>query len=247
MNDGLKVIVLGATGMVGEGVLHECLKHPAVARVLVVNRRPCGVAHDKLTEIIHADFHDLSALEDRLAGYDACYFCLGVTSLLTKEADYRRVTYDLTMHVAETLVRLNPQMTFCYVSGAGTGSTKQRGSMWVRVKGETEAALLALPFKGAYMFRPGYIQPIRGLRNTYLFYKLVAPFYPLFSKLFPRFVCTLEDIGLTMIHVARVGGEKRLLECVDITELGEEERCVCVNTISIRIRILVRCSPSSPR
>ena len=224
MTDTLKVIVLGSTGMVGEGVLHECLKHPAVSAVLVINRRPCGVAHDKLTEIIHADFHDLAAIEDQLAGYDACYFCLGVTSLLTKEAAYRRVTYDLTMHVAQTLARLNRSMTFCYVSGAGTDSTKQGGSMWVRVKGETEAALLALPFKGAYMFRPGYIQPTKGLRNTYLVYKLVAPLYPLFRRLFPRFVCTLEDIGLAMIRVTRAGGEERLLECVDITRLGEEER-----------------------
>ncbi|MEE9464919.1 MAG: NAD-dependent epimerase/dehydratase family protein [Candidatus Neomarinimicrobiota bacterium] len=224
MNDTLKVIVLGSTGMVGEGVLHECLKHPAVSSVLVINRRPCGVAHDKLTEIIHADFHDLSAIEGQLAGYDACYFCLGITSLLTKEADYRRVTFDLTMHVAQILARLNRSMTYCYVSGAGTDSTKQRGSMWVRVKGETEAALLALPYKGAYMFRPGYIQPTRGLRNTYTIYKLLAPFYPLWRTLFPRAVCTLEDIGLAMIHVTRVGGEKRLLECEDITELGEEER-----------------------
>jgi len=221
MNGTIKVIVLGSTGMVGEGVLHECLKHPSVSAVLVINRRPCGVIDHKLTEIIHADFHDLTALEGQLAGFDACYFCLGITSLLTKEAEYRRVTYDLTLHVAGTLARLNPHMTFCYVSGAGTDSTKQRRAMWARVKGETEAALMKLPFKAAYMFRPGYIQPTKGLRNNYRFYKLLVPFYPLCKTLFPRFVCTLEDIGLAMIHVTRVGAEQSFLECADITRLGE--------------------------
>ena len=171
MRDFMKIrsIILGSTGMVGEGVLHECLKSPGVESVLVINRRPCGMVHEKLTEIIHPDFHDFSSIKDQLSGYNACYFCMGVSSLGMKEADYNRVTYDLTLHVANTLVKINPEMTFCYVSGAGTDSSEQGRSMWARVKGKTENDLLKLPFNAAYMFRPGYIQPIKGLKNTYKF------------------------------------------------------------------------------
>ena len=149
----IKAIITGATGMVGEGVLHECLLHPDVESVLVINRKPCGVKHEKLKEIIHKDFLDLSAIEEQLAGYNACYFCAGVSSVGKKEDEYTRITYDLTLNFANTLVKLNPDMTFCYVSGVGTDSTEKGRSMWARVKGKTENDLLKLPFKAAYMFQ----------------------------------------------------------------------------------------------
>jgi len=220
----IKTIVFGATGMVGEGVLHECLNHPDVEKVLTINRRPCGVAHEKLKEIIHEDFTDFSSLEHELSGNDACYFCLGVSSIGKKEAEYTTVTYDLTMHVANTLLKLNPKMTFCYVSGAGTDSTEKGRSMWARVKGKTENNLLKLPFRASYMFRPGYIQPTKGLKNTQTMYKLFAPFYPIWKTLFPKYVCTLEEVGKAMIHVTINSAEKRVLENKDIRMLAEKQR-----------------------
>ena len=216
----IKAIVLGATGMVGEGVLHECLLHPEVASVLVVNRRPCGVEHEKLTEIIHKDIMDFSPIADQLIGYNACYFCMGVSSVGMKEEDYRRLTYDLTLHVANTLAESNPDLTFCYVSGAGTDSTEQGRSSWARVKGKTENDLLKLPFKAAYMFRPGYIQPTKGLKNAYKIYSVMAPLYPLWKLLCPKFVVTLEEIGLAMINATLRGYERPVLECRDIATLA---------------------------
>jgi len=166
----IRAILFGATGMVGEGVLHEWLKHPETESVLVIGRRSCGVIHEKLKEIVHGDFSDLKSLADRLKEYHACFFCLGISALGRREAEYRRVTVDLTMAAARTLLPLNPHMTFCYVSGAGTDSTEKGRLMWARVKGETENRLLNLGFKAAYMFRPGYIQPTKGLKNTYTIY-----------------------------------------------------------------------------
>lgn len=217
----IKAIITGSTGMVGEGVLHECLKHPDVESVLVINRRPCGMQHQKLTEIIHQNFHDLSTIEDRLAGYNACYFCSGVSSFGMKEVDYRKITYDLTLHVANTLVKLNPAMTFCYVSGAGTDSSEKGRSMWARVKGKTENDLLKLPFKAAYMFRPGYIQPIKGLKNAYKIYKIFSPFYPLWKALFPKYVCRLEEVGRAMINAVLYDFEREILENEDIVQLSK--------------------------
>ena len=153
----IKTIITGSTGMVGEGVLHECLQHPDVESVLVINRKPCGIIHDKLKEIILKDFFDLSQIENQLSGYNTCYFCAGVSSVGKKEDEYKRITYDLTMNFAKTLLRLNPEMVFTYVSGVGTDNTEKGRSMWGRVKGKTENDLLKLPFKAAYMFRPGYI------------------------------------------------------------------------------------------
>ena len=202
--------------MVGEGVLHEYLLHPNVASVLVVNRKPCGVKHEKLKEIIHPDFFDLSSIEDRLARYNACYFCAGVSSVGKKEDEYNHITYDLTINFAKVLVKLNPNMTFCYVSGVGTDNTEIGRSMWARVKGKTENDLLKLPFKVAYMFRPGYIQPTKGLKNTYNIYKIFAPFYPIFKLLFSKYITTLREIGLAMINVTLYGSEKKILECKDI-------------------------------
>ena len=218
----IKVIITGATGMVGEGVLHECLLHPNVESVLVINRKPCGVKHEKLKEIIHKDLFDLSSIEDQLVGYNACYFCAGVSSAGKNEDEYKHITYDLTINFANTLAKLNPDMTFCYVSGVGTDSTEKGRSMWARVKGKTENDLLKLPFKSAYMFRPGYIQPTKGLKNTYNMYKVAAPFYPLWKLLFPKYVTTLREIGLAMITVTLHGSSKQILECRDIVQQSKK-------------------------
>ena len=190
----IKAIITGATGMVGEGVLHECLLHPNVKSILVINRKPCEVKRDKLKEIIHKDLFDLSSIEDQLVGYNACYFCAGVSSAGKNEDEYKHITYDLTINFANTLAKLNPDMTFCYVSGVGTDSTENGRSMWARVKGKTENDLLELPFRAAYMFRPGYIQPTKGLKNTYKMYKVLAPIYPLIKLLLPKYVTTLREL-----------------------------------------------------
>lgn len=218
----INAIILGATGMVGEGVLHECLNHPEVESVLVINRKPCGVNHDKLKEIVHEDFFDFAAIEEQLSGYNACYFCMGVSSVGMKEDEYRRITYDLTLGIASLIQKNNPDMTFCYVSGAGTDSTENGRTMWARIKGKTENDLLNLGFKDAYMFRPGYIQPIRGLKNTYKIYKVMGPFYPVFKAIFPKYVVTLEELGLAMIHVVLNGSDTKVLECIDIRKLGSK-------------------------
>jgi len=212
----IKAIITGTTGMVGEGILHECLLHPDVESILVINRKPCGVKHQKLIEIIHKDFNDISAIKNELVGYNTCYFCMGISSVGKKEDEYTRITYDLTLNFGNTLVKLNPDMTFCYVSGVGTDSSEKGRSMWSRVKGKTENDLLKLPFKAAYMFRPGYIQPTKGLKNSYKAYKIFAPFYPLIKLLFSKYATTLKEIGLAMINVTLYGSDKKVLECKDI-------------------------------
>ncbi len=217
----IKAIITGVTGMVGEGVLHECLLHPDVESVLVINRKPCGVKHEKLKEIIHKDFFNPSSIEDQLAGYNACYFCAGVSSVGKKEDEYKHLTYDLTINFAKILLRLKQTMTFCYVSGVGTDSTEKGRSMWARVKGKTENDLMKLGFKDAYMFRPGYIQPIKGLNNAYKIYKVFVPFYPILKTLFPKYVVSLEEIGKAMINVTLFGSEKKILECKDIVKLSD--------------------------
>lgn len=219
----MKVILFGATGMVGQGVLRECLLDPGMESVLTLGRTTTGQQHAKLQEIAHKDLMDLSAIENQLTCYDACFFCLGVSSVGMKEADYRRITYDLTVSVAQTLVRLNSAMTFIYVSGTGTDSTEKGRTMWARVKGKTENDLFKLPFKAAYMFRPGYIQPLHGIRTkTKLYaaiYAVIKPLYPALKLLFPRFVTTTECVGRAMIKVVRQGYAKRWLENADINEL----------------------------
>jgi uncharacterized protein YbjT (DUF2867 family) len=217
----IKAIVFGATGMVGEGVLHECLHHPDVQSVLVVSRRPCNVHHPKLKELVHSDFFDYAAIEKDLKDYNACYFCLGVTSVGKNEQEYTRLTYDLTMQAARTLSRLNPSMTFCYVSGAGTDSTELGRIMWARVKGKTENDLMKFPFKAVYAFRPGFIKPIQGLKNAYGISKVLGKAYPVLKALFPKYVCTLEDLGRAMIRVTLTGYSKRVLENKDIAELAK--------------------------
>ena len=206
--------------MVGEGVLHECLNHPDVESVLVINRRTCGVQHEKLKEIIHQDFLDITPIKEQLAGYNACFFCSGVSSMGKKEEEYTKITYDLTLHVANTLHEINPDLTFIYVSGAGTTGNENAKQMWVRVKSKTENDLLKL-FENAYMFRPGYIQPTKGLKNTYKVYKIFAPFYPIWKTLFPKYVCTLVDLGLSMINTTLHGYEKNVIDNIDIAKQGK--------------------------
>ena len=217
----IKAIITGSTGMVGEGLLHVCLNSPNVESVLVVNRKPCGVSHPKLKEIIHKDFLHLSPIMDQLSGYNACYFCAGVSSVGKSEKEYTHITYDLTLGFATSLVHLNPEMVFTYVSGVGTDSTEKRKSMWARVKGKTENDLMKLPFKDVYAYRPGYIQPIKGLKNSYKIYKIFTPFYSTLEKLFPKYVGTLEEIGNSMIYVTQNGYEKKVLEIVDIRKTGK--------------------------
>lgn len=217
----IKAIITGSTGMVGEGILHVCLNNPNVESVLVINRKPCGINHPKLKEIIHKDFMDSSAVENQLVGYNACYFCAGVSSIGKSEEEYRKITYDLTLSFAKTLSRLNPQMIFTYISGTGTDSTEKGKTMWARVKGKTENDLLKLPFKDAYMYRPGYIQPIKGMKNTYKIYKVLTPFYPLFETLFSKYVIRLEELGNSMINVTLNGFKKKVLENVDIRKTSK--------------------------
>ncbi|PTL77228.1 NAD(P)H-binding protein [Vitiosangium sp. GDMCC 1.1324] len=216
----MKVILFGATGMIGQGVLRECLLDPGVERVLAVGRSTTGQQHEKLRELVHTNFLDFSSAEEALSGYDACFFCLGVSSAGMSEQDYRRVTYDFALAAARTLVRLNPGMTFIYVSGAGTDSTARGGTMWARVKGETENALLQLPFKATYMFRPGFIQPLHGVTSkTRLYraiYAVMGPFYPVLRGLFPKDVTNTEQLGRAMLQVARRGAPARVLETRDI-------------------------------
>lgn len=214
----IRPIIFGATGMVGEGVLHVSLNQPDVESVLVVGRNPCGVIHPKLREIIHRDFFDFSGIESELKGHNACFFCLGISSVGKTEEFYRHITYDLTMAAAKTLSRLNPDMTFCYVSGAGTAEKGRL--MWARVKGKTENDLLKLPFKDAYMFRPGFIKPIRGSKRAYKVSVILGHVYPMLRALFPAYVCTLDDIALAMIRSADTGHSKKILENRDITHLA---------------------------
>jgi uncharacterized protein YbjT (DUF2867 family) len=219
----VKVLVFGATGMVGQGVLRECLVDPAVDAVVTVGRGATGRQDPKLREVVRADLFDLSPIEDDLRGADACFFCLGVSSAGQSEAAYRRVTYDLTLAVARTLAALNPDLTFTYVSGQGTDSTEQGRTMWARVKGKTENDLLAL-LPNAYMFRPGYIQPMHGARSRTTVYRLVyvvaAPLYPVLRRVFPKSVTTSEAVGRAMIAVALRGAPNRVLETPDINALG---------------------------
>ena len=216
----IRAILFGATGMVGEGVLLESLKHPNVESVLVIGRRPCNVKHPKLNELLHQDFFDYSTIKDKLQGYDACFFCLGVSSVGMKEVEYTRITYDLTMQAATTLSRLNPGMTFCYVSGTGTDSTEQGRLMWARVKGRTENRLAGLPFKAVYSFRPGLMKPTKGQKNVKTIFKVLGFSYPVWKFLSPKNVCTLEEVGLAMIRAVRVGYSKPILENLDIAQLA---------------------------
>jgi hypothetical protein len=220
MNPKIKVIITGSTGMVGEGVLLECLKHPGVESVLVINRKPCGVTHPKLREIIHIDFINLLPVESMLSGYNACFFCAGVSSVGMKEPEYTRITYELTMSFARTLSKLNPEMTFCYVSGAGTDSSEKGRIMWARVKGKTENDLMKLQFRNVYAFRPAFMKAVKGQKNLPKFYKYIQLPYPVLHALFPQYFGTLSDVGLAMINCTVFNAEKKVLEAKDIAVLA---------------------------
>ncbi len=219
----IKIIITGATGMVGEGVLHVSLSHPSIEKILVINRKPCGVVHSKLKEIIHEDFFELSAIEPELLGYDACLFCLGVSAVGMTKEQYYKMTYTLTLNVAETLSRLKKEMTFEYISGAGTDSTEKGRINWARVKGKTENDLMKLPFKKIYAFRPGFIKPIKGLIRTKSFYKYIGWLFPVGRSLFPKGFCTLHELALAMIYAAGNNYEKNIIEGRDIIELAKRQ------------------------
>jgi uncharacterized protein YbjT (DUF2867 family) len=219
----MKVILFGATGMVGQGVLRECLLDPDVHQVLSIVRTPTNQQQPKLRELVHTDFFDYSGIESQLTGFDACLFSLGVSSAGMDEAKYTHLTYDLTLAAARTLARLDPNMTFIYISGAGTDSTERGRIMWARVKGRTENDLLKLPFRSAYMFRPGFIQPLHGIRSkTRLYqalYTALNPILPLLRSAFPKYVTTTEQLGRAMLKVAKQGYPQPILESKNINVL----------------------------
>jgi uncharacterized protein YbjT (DUF2867 family) len=217
----ISVIITGATGMVGEGVLLECLEHPAVELVLLVNRKSYAATHPKLRECIVPDFLQLESVSDQLTGYDACFYCAGVSSAGMSEGDYTRVTYNVTLHFAQALAALNPQMVFDYVSGAYTDSSEQGRVMWARVKGRTENALTRCGFKHVYNFRPGFMKPTPGQKNIKWYFKPFGALYPLVRLLLPNQVSTLRDVGLAMINSVLVGYPKQILEIKDINALAK--------------------------
>lgn len=220
----MRVVLFGGTGMVGAGVALECLDDPRVESVTSIVRRATGTTHPKLREIVHNNFFDYTPLRAAFADADVCFFCLGVSVVGLREEQYYRLTYDLTLAAANAMVAVRPELTFCYVSGANTDSTEQGRVMWARIKGKTENALLALPFRAAYMFRPGYIQPLKGVRSkTRLYqaiYQIISPFYPVLRRLFPRSVTTSVNVGRAMIAVAVNGYPRRILESDEINAVA---------------------------
>jgi uncharacterized protein YbjT (DUF2867 family) len=216
----LKVIITGVTGMVGEGVLHECALHPDIEEILTISRRAGNYKHPKVREIVQPDFFNLTSLEHQLKGYDACFFCLGVSSIGMKEPEYTKLTYDLTMTFANAVAKQSPGATFCYVSGASTDSTEKGRSMWARVKGKTENDLIKL-FPKAYMFRPGYMHPTPGLKNVIKAYRYIGWMYPFFRHVLDK-GSTLKELGLAMINSALKGYDKKVLEVKDIIKLAKQ-------------------------
>jgi hypothetical protein len=214
------IIITGATGMVGEGVLMQCLNSPEIDHILVINRKPCAYTHPKLKEIIHSDFFDFSAIESQLSGYNACFFCLGITSVGVDRETYYKMTYTLTMHVAQTLSRLNSDMTFCYVSGGGTD---ENGRLrWAQVKGKTENDLTKLPFQQVFNFRPGFIKPLPGQKYAHQFYKYINWLFPIGRAIYPQGFCTMAELGQAMINTLSHHDERRTLEGKDIIALAKE-------------------------
>lgn len=220
---GHKVIITGTTGMVGKGVLLECMDHPLIESILLVNRSSANIKHPKVKEVLIRDFFNLSSLEKDLLGYDACFFCLGITSLGETEESYSKITHDLTIHFAKTFLKLNDNSVFCYVSGAGTDSSEKGRTMWARVKGKTENDLLSMGFKGTFMFRPGYIQPLRGIKSKTGWYQaLYNIFWPIYLilKHFPGAATNTTHMGLAMINSLEGKCSKTILETRDINELS---------------------------
>ena len=206
--------------MVGEGVLLECLNHPDVEQVLAINRKPGGISHPKLRKIIHKDFFNLTPIEPQLSGYNACFFCLGVSSVGISKEEYKRITYDLTLNFAQVVAKENPELTFCYVTGAGTDSTGKGRMAWARVKGTTENALMQL-FKRSYMFRPGFMKATDGQKNLKSYYKYFEWLYPIGRKLYLAGFCTLQEVGQAMINAVSKGYPKQILEVKDIVQLAK--------------------------
>jgi uncharacterized protein YbjT (DUF2867 family) len=217
----IKVIITGATGMVGEGVLIECLDHPDVKEVLMVNRRIFPFTHPKLKECIVPDFLELDEFADQLTGYNACFFCAGISSRGMKEPEYSRITYDTTIYFAKKLLTLNPNMIFDYISGSLTDSSEKGNIMWARIKGKTENALLKMPFKKVYNFRPGFMKPTEEQHNIKSYYKIIGSFYPVLKVLFPNQVSTLSEVALAMINSVLKGYPKQILEVKDIKSLAK--------------------------
>jgi uncharacterized protein YbjT (DUF2867 family) len=218
----LNVIITGATGMVGEGVLHESLNHPLVESVLVVTRKPAGVSHPKLREIIHRDFFNLHEIEESLTGYNACFFCLGTTSVGKKEDEYYNTTYNLTINFAKAVCNKNPGLTFCYISGAGTDSTEKGSLMWARVKGKTENDLMKMPFKKVFALRPGFIKPIRGQKHVNPLYKYIGWLFPIGRMFYPAGFCRMEELALAMINLVNSDFDRKVIEGKEIILLGNK-------------------------
>lgn len=216
----LRVIITGGTGMVGEGVLLHCLQSDEVEAVLAINRRPTNITHPKLKEIVHGDFMNVSSLKEQMRGYNACFFCLGVSSVGIKEEEYTKLTYTLTMHFATVLSEVNTDTTFCYVSGASTDSTEKGRLMWARVKGKTENDLQKLPFKAVYLFRPGLMKPVKGQKRVLKLYSALGWLFPVIKFIFPNSASTINQVANAMIHVSTEGYEKRVLEVKDINAIG---------------------------
>jgi uncharacterized protein YbjT (DUF2867 family) len=220
----IHAVLFGATGMIGRGVLIEALEHPEVASVLAIGRRSCGLQHAKLREIVRQDFLDYSDIEGQLSGYNACFFCLGVSSSGMPPETYYTITHDYAVTAAEVLSRLNRDMVFCFVSGAGTDDREQSRMRWARVKGKAENSLKAFPFRGLYLMRPAYIQHRKGVKPSYAFYRLLTPLFPVLKFLFPGWVSSTEEVGLAMIHAVLFGAEKQTLESSDIIALARKNR-----------------------
>lgn len=216
----IRIIITGATGMVGEGVLLECLRNPSVEKVLSISRRPCGIEHPRLTEIIHDDFLNIMPVASKLSGYDACFFCLGISSLGLSKESYFGTTYTLTMHMAAVLSDLNPGMTFCYISGAGTDSTEKGKLNWARVKGRVENELMKYPFKKVYNFRPAFIMPEPEQKHIHGYNFMFRMMYPVFRLLIPSYVSTMKELATAMINSVLYGYEKQILEVKDIKKLS---------------------------
>ena len=216
----IRAIITGATGMVGEGVLLECLQNPNVEHVLVLTRKPTGRSHPKMTELLHADLSNIEPIKSQLTGYNACFFCAGISAVGVSKEEYERITHDLTLAFAQSLLRLNPALTFTYVSGAGTDSAEKSRQHWARVKGRTENELLALPFRQAYMFRPGYMHPTPGQRNVPKAYRYFSWLYPIARKLTPAYVSTLRELAQAMLAAVANGYPRRVLEVRDLVALA---------------------------
>jgi len=222
-HEKIKAVLFGATGIAGSGVLNECLKHPNVEKITIITRTEIGIKHEKLTEIIHANYLDYSKIKQQLTGHNTCFYCLGISQSQEKdEHKYRVITLDYTLVAAKVLTEVNPDITFCFLSGMGTDPTLKSRQMWARVKGQAEKSLEEFPFKKLYIFRPGYIHPVGGKKHRLFLIRIMSPLYPILNKLFPGYVTTTEEFGLAMLNAVLTESEKMVFENKDIRELGKK-------------------------